>query len=84
LAQLKSEQGPIGEMLYDDNTPCLQTYAITDTSWNAATRKFYCDNATTSLVFSNLKFFFEVLTTEIIVIANQPPTDISSAGLPIF
>lgn len=83
LELTKSEYGFIGEVLYNDNTPYLQTYAITDISWNADTRQFYSDNAPAGLVFSNLKSLFgEVLTTEKVVIANQPSTDFRSGGLP--
>ena len=42
LSVTESEYGFIGEVMYrEDGTPYLKTYAITDISWDHATRTFY-------------------------------------------
>jgi PAS domain S-box-containing protein len=79
-----SEYGFIGEMFYDDDDhPYLKTHAITDISWNEATKSFYDENMAQGLTFSNLKTLFgSAMTTLEVTISNQPNDDPRRGGLP--
>jgi len=79
-----SEYGFIGEVLHkEDGSPYLKTYAITDISWNEATRTFYEDNAPAGLEFTNMQTLFgHVITSGTAVITNTPATDSRGAGIP--
>jgi PAS domain S-box-containing protein len=79
-----SEYGYIGEILHtDEGQPYMKTFAITNISWDDATRQFYQDNAPTGLEFYNLKTLFgQVMVAGEAVIANDPKTDPRSGGLP--
>jgi PAS domain S-box-containing protein len=84
LAYTRSEYGFIGEVLHDETgAPYLQTHAITNISWNEATRKLYEDSKATGFVFRNLHTLFgAAITTGDPVIANHPATDPRRGGLP--
>jgi PAS domain S-box-containing protein len=84
LDYTRSEYGFIGEVLHDDKgEPYLKTHAITNISWNEATRKLYEDNKRTGMVFRNLHTLFgAAMTTGEPVIANHPSTDSRRGGLP--
>ena len=79
-----SEYGFIGEILHDaKNEPYLKTHAITNISWNEATRKLYEDSKATGFLFRNLKTLFgSAITTGQPVIANSPSVDPRRGGLP--
>jgi signal transduction histidine kinase/CheY-like chemotaxis protein len=84
LDLVDSEYGFIGEIKYEeDSTMFLQTRAVTDISWNSATRKFYEDNIQDGLKFYNLNSLFgTVMTSKRPVISNDPKTDKRAAGIP--
>ncbi len=80
----ESEYGFIGEVLYTaEGIPYLKTFAITDISWNEATRKFYEENSSKGLEFYNLNSLFgAVITDQRPMIANSPADHPRRAGLP--
>jgi PAS domain S-box-containing protein len=84
LGYTHSEYGFIGEVLEDETgTPYLKTHAITNISWNEATRKLYEDSKATGFIFRNLHTLFgAAMTTGEPVIANHPATDPRRGGLP--
>jgi signal transduction histidine kinase/CheY-like chemotaxis protein len=84
LSVTDSEYGFIGEVLRDaDDEPYLKTYAITDISWDEATRSFYAENAPAGLEFVNRDTLFgHVMTTGKPVIANTPSSDPRAGGIP--
>lgn len=84
LSVTESEYGFIGEVMYrEDGTPYLKTYAITDISWDHATRTFYEENAPAGLEFTNMATLFgQVITSGNAVIANDPSKDPRSGGIP--
>ena len=84
LSLTQSEYGFIGEVLTaTTGDPYLKTNAITNISWNEATRKFYDENAPQGLLFTNLKSLFgAVLTSQKPMIANSPATHPQRGGLP--
>jgi len=84
LAITASEYGFIGEILHGkEGQPYLQTHAITDISWNAATRKFYEESHQKGFHFTNLESLYgAVITSGDVVIANSPATDPRRGGLP--
>ena len=81
----ESEYGFIGETHYDESGQIfLRTHAITNIAWNDYTRKYYEENATEGLEFTNLKTLFgEVLTSGKAIIANTPSSDPRRGGLPL-
>lgn len=83
LALTQSEYGFIGEVLHtQEETPYLQTHAITNIAWNEETRNLYNQYAP-NLEFTNLENLFgKVITTGKPVIANNPGMDTRSGGLP--
>ena len=80
----ESEYGFIGEVLYTaKGNPYLKTYALTNISWDDATRAFYEKNAPNGFEFYNLNTLFgEVLKTAQPVISNDPANDPRRGGLP--
>lgn len=84
LTYTQSEYGFIGEVLHDETgAPYLQTHAITNISWNDATRKLYEDSKASGFVFRNLHTLFgAAMTTGEPVVANHPATDPRRGGLP--
>lgn len=84
LALTGSEYGFIGEVLFnEDKAPYLVAHAITDITWDEASKQFFDQNAPGGMVFSNLDTLFgHVMRHEKVVIANAPATDPRSGGLP--
>ncbi|MBD3612878.1 MAG: PAS domain S-box protein [Hydrogenovibrio crunogenus] len=84
LKLTKSEYGFIGEVLHDaDGQSYLKTHALTNIAWNEETRKFYDENAPEGLEFRNLNTLFgHAITTQHVVISNDPKQDKRSGGLP--
>ncbi|RUM93067.1 MAG: hypothetical protein DSZ27_01070 [Thiomicrospira sp.] len=84
LKLTKSEYGFIGEVLQDvDGRSYLKTHALTNIAWNKETRKFYDANAPEGLEFRNLNTLFgHAITTQRVVISNDPKQDARSGGLP--
>lgn len=84
LALTDSEYGFIGEILNDEQqAPYLVAHAITDITWDDASRDFYEQNAPNGMIFSNLDTLFGyVMRHEEVVIANQPAQDPRRGGLP--
>jgi signal transduction histidine kinase/CheY-like chemotaxis protein len=84
LSITSSEYGFVGETHIDKNgNPYLKTHAITNISWNDETRRFYEENAPTGLEFVNLKSLFGVvLTSQKMVISNDPSNDPRRCGIP--
>jgi PAS domain S-box-containing protein len=79
-----SSYGFIGEVrLDDDGRPFLKTHAITDISWDEASRRFFAEHAPDGMEFHNLHTLFgRVLTDGRPVISNDPATDPRRGGLP--
>jgi PAS domain S-box-containing protein len=79
-----SEYGFIGEVHCDaEGKPFLRTHAITNIAWNDETRLLYDQDAESGLDFRKLdNLFGEVIKTKTVVIANDPPSDTRSGGLP--
>lgn len=84
LQASESEYGFIGEVLKDEQgSPFLRAFAITDISWDDASRALYQHYVNGSFEFRNLKTLFgHVLATGKTVIANDPATDPRRGGLP--
>ncbi|MGA1191770.1 MAG: ATP-binding protein, partial [Bdellovibrionota bacterium] len=79
-----SSYGFIGEIRHaEDGAPYLQTYAISNISWNEETRIFYEQNAPNSFEFRNLDTLFgDVIRTQKALLSNSPLQHPSSGGLP--
>jgi len=79
-----SEYGFIGEVLKDaDGSSYLKMHAITNIAWDAASRKFYEENASDGLEFLNLDTLFgKVITSGAPVISNEPNSDPRATGIP--
>jgi PAS domain S-box-containing protein len=84
LKSTKCEFGFIaGVHKNDEDLPYIKTYAITDITWNHETRDFYKNNKDSGLEFYNMNTLFgSVVTTNEIVIANDPGNDPRAAGVP--
>ena len=84
LQMTESEYGFIGQIFHDDdNQPYLKTFALTNIAWNAETLEFYKQSAPTGMEFRNLNSLFgAVMTSEKIVISNDPANDPRSCGIP--
>lgn len=79
-----SSYGFIGEIRHaDDGAPYLQTYAISNISWNEETRLFYEQNAPNGFEFRNLDTLFgDVIRTQKALLSNDPSEHPSSGGIP--
>ncbi|MGJ3230974.1 MAG: PAS domain-containing protein [Oceanicaulis sp.] len=79
-----SQYGFIGEALTDgDGTPYLQTLAITDIAWDAASREIAALARRSGLAFRNLETLFGApMRTGEALIANDAPNDPRAGGLP--
>lgn len=79
-----SEYGFVGEVLRDpDGEPYLRTFAVTNIAWDRDTLAFYEAHAAKGLEFRNLETLFgRVLTTEQVVVANDPDHDDRAGGRP--
>jgi PAS domain S-box-containing protein len=79
-----SEYGFVGEVLRDKNdAPYLRTFAITDVTWDDATRQFFDRHHKNGLEFRNLNTLFGyVLINGQSLIANSPADHPASVGTP--
>lgn len=79
-----SEYGFIAEVLHtSDGTRYFKTHAITNIAWNDETRRLYAEGVAAGLEFRNLDTLFgQVMTTQQVVIANDPASDPRRGGLP--
>ena len=84
LQLTSSGYGFVGEVLYDVNDhPYLKTHAITNISWDEASRRMYMDQLDAGMTFSNLKTLFgRAMTSGKPVIANDPRRDPRAGGMP--
>ncbi|WP_336275067.1 sensor domain-containing phosphodiesterase [Vreelandella indica] len=80
----ESDSGFIGEVFYDEeNAPFLKTHAITDISWDQASRRLFEKASQGGVVFSKqTSLFGYVLKTGKMLIANTPDQDPRRGGLP--
>jgi PAS domain S-box-containing protein len=79
-----SQYGFIGEVLRDrEGMPYLRAFAITDISWDEASRNMYQQYIKGNFEFRNLNTLFgHVMTSGRPVISNAPADDPRSGGLP--
>ena len=84
LALTDSESGFIGEVHHDaKGAPFLQTHAISDLSWDDASRARYLAAAPEGMRFTRLDSLFgAVLRSGELLISNQADQDPRSGGLP--
>ena len=84
LGVTSSEYGFVGEVLYDlEQQPFLRIHALTDISWDAASRQTYALSATTGIEFRNTRSLFgAALLTGKPVISSDPNHDPRSGGRP--
>lgn len=84
LAVTDSAYGFVAEVLYDPNDkPYLKTHAITDISWDEASRRVYSEQVDAGMEFRNLNTLFgHALVTGETVISNQPASDARRGGMP--
>jgi PAS domain S-box-containing protein len=83
LSFTESEYGFIGEVLHKNDVPYLKTYAISDISWDEASRTLYKELSQTGFTFDNLNSLFgEVLKTRNPIITNSPRNHPKAAGIP--
>ena len=83
LSVTASEFGFVGRVVHDEvGDPYLVTFAITDISWDDASRALMAGRGDRGMEFRNLKTLFgAVLTTAELVIANDAPRDPRAGGL---
>lgn len=79
-----SRFGLVGDVLDDEaGRPYLKAYAFSNIAWNEETRRFYEENRVRGFVFKKLdNLFGHVITSGLLVIANDPAHDPRRAGLP--
>ncbi len=79
-----SQYGFIGEVFRDEsNAPYLRPYAITDISWDDASRQLYRSYVSGGFEFRNLDTLFgRVMTSGQPVLSNDPANDPRRGGLP--
>ena len=84
LAATSSEYGFVGEVLYDaGQQPFIRIHALTDISWDAASRQTFAQRATSGIEFRNTRTLFgAALLTGEPVICNDPAHDPRSGGRP--
>jgi PAS domain S-box-containing protein len=84
LTVTDSAYGFVGEVLYSpQGQPYLKTHAITDISWDEASRRLFAEQMDSGMEFHNLKTLFgHALSTGQTVITNQPEDDPRRGGLP--
>ena len=80
----KSNFGFIGEIKYDsENKPFLNTFSLTNISWDVESRLAYERSIEGSITFTNLDTLFgQVMVTGKPVISNEPANDERSGGVP--
>lgn len=79
-----SRYGFIGEVFRDkDGSPFLKPHAITDISWDDASRQLHRSYVSGGFEFRNLKTLFgHVMTSGRLVLSNSPAEDPRRGGLP--
>lgn len=84
LSVTSSAYGLVGEVLHDgEGRPFLRAHAITDISWDDASRQRYRSQLDMGMEFRNLDTLFgHVLRTGETVIANDAPRDPRAGGIP--
>ena len=84
LSVTNSAYGFVGEVLYDpQGQPYLKSHAITDISWDEASRRVFAEQMDSGMEFRNLKTLFgHALLTGETVLTNHPETDARRGGLP--
>ncbi|MDX2026900.1 ATP-binding protein [Microcella sp.] len=83
LRSTGSEYGFIAQLLHDDNGPFLRTWAMSDISWNDATRAMFQQYGPRGMEFHNLDTLFgRVVTGDAPVVANSVSNDPRAAGRP--
>ncbi|MDR9499520.1 MAG: PAS domain-containing protein [Hydrogenovibrio sp.] len=84
LNYTQSEYGFIGEVLYDEaGSPYLKSFAMTDVSWDEASRSLYGKLADQGMEFRNLdNLFGYAMRHQSMVISNHPNQDSRAGGLP--
>ena len=84
LELTRSEYGFIGEALQDnENKPYLKAHAITNIALSEENRAFCAENADPDIKFRKMHTLYgAVMTSNKPVIANDPPSDIRSMGVP--
>ena len=84
LALTDSAFGMVGQVEHRPNgVPCLRVHAISDISWDDASRQRYAQVAEQGMVFDNPRSLIgaAMLSGESLI-SNQPETDARSGGLP--
>lgn len=84
IAMTQAEFGFVGSIRHDPlGNPFLKEHAITDISWDDASRELFQQNFANGMEFRNLNTLFgEVMKTEGLVISNHPADDPRAGGLP--
>eukprot|EP00163_Fabomonas_tropica_P028799 TRINITY_DN594_c0_g2_i3.p1 TRINITY_DN594_c0_g2~~TRINITY_DN594_c0_g2_i3.p1 ORF type:complete len:819 (-),score=107.48 TRINITY_DN594_c0_g2_i3:21-2477(-) len=83
LDLMASEYGFIGEVITKDGEPVLRTLAITDISWNSELKIMVAESIGDGLEFAHMESLFGlVITSNDVVISNNPSTDPRGAGIP--
>lgn len=83
LEHFKVEFGFLAEVAYDRELPYLRSYAISNISWNDASRKIYEELKDEGLIFDDLDSLFgEVIKTQKFYLTNDPKNDKKAKGLP--
>lgn len=82
LSVTNSAYGFVGEVLYDpQGQPYLKSHAITDISWDEASRRVFAEQMDSGMEFRNLKTLFgHALLTGETVLTNHPETDARRGG----
>lgn len=84
LELTESEYGFIGEVYYtNDQQPFIKSYATTNIAWSEKTQQLYEDTKKKGMIFSKPNSLYgAVLKTGQLIIANDPPNDQRSYGIP--
>lgn len=84
LTAAGSTYGFVGEVLYDLNDqPYLRAHAVTDISWDEASRRLYQQQQASGMEFRNLDTLFgHAMRTGEVVIANDVANDPRARGTP--
>jgi PAS domain S-box-containing protein len=79
----KSQYGFVGEIIDDYGKKVLRTFAISNISWDKASKEYYEQYKESGFIFSNLNTLFgEVIKTEKPLITNNAPMHPKRAGTP--
>ncbi len=84
LASTDSGYGFIAQVMYDEErNQFLRTYAMSDISWNEATRRMFAEKGPRGMEFHNLdNLFGRAITDKEPIIANDPKNDPRGGGRP--